>query len=292
MRSYRQTVILAIICVGGLLSAARGYSADKDPVWGQVPPDSIPKKFAPGIVSTEDHEYACTFSLDGKTMYFSRNAETQQAIFVVEDKNGRLSEPVVAPWSGQVGDFEPHVSPDGEKLIFQSWRPLPAGVEGSPPDIWYCQKKDQGWGEPQHFGSPFKPRTYMYSSVSRSGTIYSAVMMEGTIVKSELRDGKHAEFEALSSPINTEHSEQYPSVAPDESYLIFNSERPLSGTSTNLFVSFKGSDGSWGEPQMIPTGFAPSNMGVVSRDGQYLFFTHYGDIYWVSTSILEKLKPE
>jgi len=284
---------MAIICAVCVIAATPRCSAAKDLVWGQEPPDSIPKIFAPDVVSTSDHEYACCFSLDGESFYFSRNGETQQAVFVLRNKDGKLSKPELASFSGkgQFGDFEPHITPDGKKLIYQSWRPLPAGVEGSPPDIWYCQWTDQGWGDPQHFGPPFKPQTYMYSSVSDDGTVYSALMMEGTIVKSELRDGRYTEFVKLGKPINTKYSEQYPSVAPDGSYLIFNSDRPVSGPSSKLFVSFRKSDGSWGEPKMIPTGYEPSNMGVISRDGRYLFFTHYGEIYWVSTDIFEKLRP-
>lgn len=294
MRLNKQIIIFMIICLCGFILTDKVFSADKDLVWGQVPPDSIPKKFAPGIVSTDDHEYACCFSLDGKEFYFSRMGESQQAIFVCKENKGQLSKAEVVSISGQdqIGYFESHITPDGKKLIFQSWRPLPEGVAGSPPDYWYCEKSDHGWSEPKYFGTPFKPRTNMYCSVSNNGTIYSALMMEGTIVKSELVKGNYEEFKKLDSPINTEFSEQYPSIAPDESYLIFNSERPVTGTSSKLFISFKDSDGNWGEPKMIPTGYEPSNMGVISRDGKYLFFTHYGDIYWVSTSILDKLKSD
>ena len=43
---------------------------------GQRPPGFVPKVFAPGIVSTRGRfEFCCTWSLDGKELYFNRRGE-------------------------------------------------------------------------------------------------------------------------------------------------------------------------------------------------------------------------
>jgi len=43
---------------------------------GQLPPESTPKIFAPGIVSNEEHhEFSCTFSPNGNELYFNRNMQ-------------------------------------------------------------------------------------------------------------------------------------------------------------------------------------------------------------------------
>jgi Tol biopolymer transport system component len=117
------------------------------------------------------------------------------------------------------------------------------------------------------------------------------------IWRSRFVNGKYTLPENLEE-INTEHYEDGPFIAPDESYLIFESERPGGiGGSIDLYISFRKDDGSWS---------VPVNMGEtinsdktdrwarVTPDGKYLFFgsNRNGnmDIYWIDAKIISNLK--
>ncbi|HTE28436.1 TPR end-of-group domain-containing protein [Flavitalea sp.] len=99
--------------------------------------------------------------------------------------------------------------------------------------------------------------------------------------------------------------EDGPYIAPDESFLIFESQRPggIEG-SLDLYISFKNKIGSWG----IPVNMGPKiNSGSSERfarlspDGKYLFFgssrnmsdTNWGfDIFWIDAKVIDELKKD
>jgi hypothetical protein len=71
------------------------------------------------------------------------------------------------------------------------------------------------------------------------------------------------------------------------------------GYANDLYVSFRKKDGSWTQPQNL--GDEVNAIGGVAitltSDGKYLLSTGKGeepntDIFWVSTKIFKKLKPE
>jgi len=87
-------------------------------------------------------------------------------------------------------------------------------------------------------------------------------------------------------------------IAPDESYLIWDSEREDGYGDSDLYISFKQEDSSWGEAinlgDKINTGAWESN-GYVTPNGKYLFFNRgvgpgNVDIFWVDAGIIETLR--
>jgi Tol biopolymer transport system component len=75
--------------------------------------------------------------------------------------------------------------------------------------------------------------------------------------------------------------------------MIFASDRPGGYGRTDLYISFAGDEGDWGEPRNLgpllnSSGFDYSPM--MSPDGKILFFTRHleGDanIYWVDASAI------
>jgi Tol biopolymer transport system component len=84
----------------------------------------------------------------------------------------------------------------------------------------------------------------------------------------------------------------HPTIAPDESFLLFDAPRPES-RATDLFVMYIKPDGTWTRPvnlgNPINTPERESNP-TISTDGKYLFFTRHGKIYRVSAEVLERLK--
>jgi hypothetical protein len=114
------------------------------PYLGQKLPGTKPEVFAPGVVSTAAHEFACSFTPDGKEFYFSRR-ETQQSptlIMVSKNIDGVWTKPEAAPFNDNSGrvqalSFEPMVTPDGRLLLF-------SGGERGKGDIYWVSVKISG----------------------------------------------------------------------------------------------------------------------------------------------------
>jgi Tol biopolymer transport system component len=261
----------------------------KGPYLGQKPPGLVPKVFAPGIISTRGgHEFSCTFSPDGKEFHFNRGPN----IWVCRWEEEGWTAPAMASFNSSYLDHEPHITADGKKLFFGTGRPQPPSEEPSY-GIWVMEKEGDQWGEPKYHGPG------MYVTTTTDGTIYVTDTSNpedwGMIVRSRLVDGIYGEFELLGGGINTSYHDAHPCIAPDESFLIFDSDRPgaLGGEADNdLYISFRNADGSWGEAvQLKDLSTQGDNMtAYLSPDGKFLFYYAYHDIYWVSSDILKKYK--
>jgi len=63
---------------------------------------------------------------------------------------------------------------------------------------------------------------------------------------------------------------------------------------TDLYVSFAAADGTWGAPRNLGAGVNTEHVEgspTLSLDSRYLFFSRHEDIWWVSTEVIEKLRP-
>src|SRR4051812_28641382 len=67
-----------------------------------------PELWGEGLVSTELNELNSVFSPDGKELLWSIQLPDQSGVIVMSKLvNGKWSEPVVAPFSGQFTDWDP-----------------------------------------------------------------------------------------------------------------------------------------------------------------------------------------
>lgn len=263
-----------------------GSPAVSGPYLGQVAPGSTPEVFAPGILSHGFHEHGLALSPDGRELFFA-TADAgygHYTIIRLARSDARWSPPEVAPFSGDYSDLMVRFSPDGRRLYFASHRPL---VEGHDPrrdaDIWSAERTAEGWSEPTHLGSPVNTTgNEAQPSISADGTLYyQADYDESTandLYVSHQQNGRFGTPEKLPAGLNTEHNESAPFIAPDESYLIFQSNRPGGVGSLDLYVAFRKPDGSWDEPVNLGPGVnspAAEAAATVSSDGRYLFFMSY-----------------
>jgi hypothetical protein len=119
-----------LLCV--LMAVATGAAQPQGPYFGQTPPGANPEIFAPGVVSTEAHEFACSFTPDGKEFYVGRRATPQSPTLIMVSRlvDGKWSQPEPAPFNDPSArmSFEPLVTPDGQRLYFSSDRPLTAAT--------------------------------------------------------------------------------------------------------------------------------------------------------------------
>ena len=281
-----------------LLVALSGYSQNKTIYSDQNFPGMTPQKFAQGIVSTDAHEFSCSFTPDGKEFYFTRrNPELRKnQIMFTKYIDGEWTDPEVVPFTGNRMAFEPRVTPDGSRLYF-TYEKAVAGQNGPPMNIWYVEREGGMWGEPQNPGHPFNPMRTMYISMTEKGDIYTSDVSQGpsneAVAVIRNINGKYGEIERLGSPVNIGKQDMYPYITSDESTLLFTSRRDRTDRSTDIFASFKTDNGKWSNPQKVDLGMS-AGLPLISPDGKYLFFTAgergASDIYWVDAEIVYELR--
>jgi len=194
------------------------------------------------------------------------------------------------------GDKEPYPSLDGKQVLFASRRPLAAGGAIKDYDLWALDRQGTGWSAPRNLGTPPNSSTYdNYPAVARNGNLYFAshrLTQRNDLFVARFSNGAYLEAEPLAA-LNTADTDADPYIAPDESYIIFSSDRAGGKGEGDLYVAFR-RNGEWSAPRslgdQINTGtyeYTP----FVSPDGKAFFFSRdWGEIWWVATASLN-LQP-
>ncbi len=275
--------LLSIICL--LLMAALITNAQQDnfqkltsPYLGQKPPEMTPEIFAQGIISTEgNNEFCASFSPDGREFYFNRG----MTIMVCRFQKDGWTNPEPALFNEKYQGHEAHVTFDNKRIFFGCSRPP------QPYGIWLTEKTSTYWSAPQRMWEG------MYVTSVKNGNIYFGVEfpLPAHIVMTRLTDTGYVS--PVKQEIKLANSQKdnisifHPTIAPDESYIIFDDNK-------KLYVSFRETNGLWGDAISLSEilNEQPAVIPAISYDGKYLFYASKGDLYWVSTSILDKLKQK
>jgi Tol biopolymer transport system component len=277
----------------------------RGPYLGQAPPHEVPVMFAPNLVSTERGELNAVFSPDGREFYFARSDGQRRSILHVLEQGGTWGRPERVAFPGDYGAVDMAFSPDGRRLYFCSDRPHSGTGEAKQDhDIWVVMRAAQGWSEPVNLGETVNsPADDYYPTFTAAGDLYFSSRREGgkggnDIYRSRFVDGKFQAPENLGAPVNTERWEFDPFIAPDGSFLLFASSRPGGLGDSDLYISFRGADGSWSEPRNLgaPVNtIGPDYTPMLTPDGKYLFYTSGptgpDDLYWVDAKVLDRFRP-
>lgn len=261
--------------------------------------------FAPGVVSTEANELNCALSPDGSMVVFSEWNDGQNTLMAVYRDGGGWGGRSALPFSGEASDVDPYFSADGARLYFSSKRPRGEDDELADSDLWSVERRGSGeWGEPSPVPGVNSPdMDEYYTSISIAGWIYFSIFPEhgspGDIFRAAPTEHGFAEPESVAGGVNTEHNEHDPFIAPDESFLIFTSDRPGGFGRGDLWVVFAEADGGWSRAvnmgEEINTD-AYEFCAMLSPDGAHLFFTRNsggnGDIYQVDASVIDRLRGQ
>jgi len=286
---YRSVALMfsTLFAVVGESSAENQQPVLKGPYLGQTTPGLTPEIFAPGIVSTESWEASGVFTSELNEFYFIRNNKDtkKQEIVVFKNTNNRWYESVFSPRVGT-----PLFSSDGNTMHLGKR---------------YKERTEKGWSQVKSLGAPFDSLPIMRLSASSKGTYYFDEFKQdftGDIRYSRLVNGRYEEPKLLGKEINSGKS-FHPFIASDESYLIFDSEREGGYGDSDLYISYREKDGSWGK--VINLGDKINTEGweavaSVTADGKYLFFNrnmtpdnHENvDIFWVDAEFIEILRPK
>lgn len=257
------------------------------PYLGQTLPGLTPKLFAPEMVSSENLEIEGVFAPGMKEFYFTRQVignpvNTHAVIY----ENGEWKESVARPRDGEVA-----ISTDGNTMYLGNK---------------YKERTSSGWSEVKSLGPMFEQFPIMRLTASVAGTyVFDERDEIGTIRYSRLIDGKRQEPEAFGEDINSGTFTGHPFIAADESYIIWDSDRAGGYGDSDLYISFRRKNGSWGPAinmgQEINTEFEDA-YGSVTPDGKYFFFhtvnlvenagESTANIFWVDAQFIENLRPE
>jgi len=280
--------IILLLCM--LSTINKSYSQVELPVLegpylGQKLPGLTPELFAPGIVSTKHRDYSAFFTPDMKELYFTRknNNSDKWSLVSFKYENNQWHGPVLVPRVGR-----PFISPDGNTMHL--------GKK-------YRERTDSGWSEIKSLGSSYQNIRIMRLTASAKGTyVFDEATRDGKGVLrySRITDGKRQEPSPISKEINTGTWNAHPFIAPDESYIIWDGERDSGYGDSDIYISFRQRDGSWGDAINLgdKINTEAAELGAyVTPDGKYLFFNSHastgnGDIYWVDAQIIETLRPK
>lgn len=254
------------------------------PYIGQEPPGMTPKAFAPGIPSSAYRDWGGSFTPDMKEYYFGRrfheSGKTSRLVYRLENNYWKLFE--AGPEMGG------SISHDGKTMYSRKG---------------YRERTDEGWSELKSYGAPFEEYRIMRLTASATGTyVFDEVGNngDGMLRYSQWVNGRREAPRLFGKEINTGKWTAHPFIAPDESYIIWDSEREGGYGDSDMYISFRQNDGSWSDAinfgETINTE-GEDGGGYVSPDGKYLFYCRRCtppnfEIMWVDAQIIENLRPK
>ncbi|MGE5624883.1 MAG: TolB family protein [Bacillota bacterium] len=267
---YRQTQFVSLFAIA--CGVANPAIADA--------PTATPQLFAPGTLSGTASEDCLSFTPDGDTAVYDLGNGKNAFIVISHRVNGVWSKPEIAPFSGQWLDHDPAISPDGHFLVYASNRPATPGgtpVAGAG-NLWRVERKGDGWGEPVRLPDTVNgsPRTYA-PSIAADGSLYyirpnAAGILH--IFRSQYRNGSYERGveQAVGDPAAHEKD---PAIAPDESFVVFDSDDPVKKDPDRFFIAFREGD-HWGKAVDLGDAVNANNNPWgphLGPDGRTLYYT-------------------
>ncbi|MCP4723664.1 MAG: hypothetical protein GY863_01435 [bacterium] len=306
-------IILSLLLVFTGFRSQSGFPVLKGLYLGQNPPGIVPELFAPDIFSKTQPEWAfdSVFSQCGNEFYFTQFDQEKKIniMMCMKRVSDKWTKPEEVSFNGKFNNNNLCISPDGFRIFFKSWRPLPGNTKPEKTSyIWYVHRTNSGWSEAQPVNYINKYLPAGHPSVSNDGTLYFRYRGKDDNGNADTHlsnfvNGSYSTPVNLGSILNTEYIEGDVCVAPDESFIIVACwDRPDNSGESDLYISFRDSEGEWstlknmGRP--INTELNENN-AMLSPDGKYLFFMRVRvenevamcDTYWVDSKIIETLRP-
>ncbi len=258
------------------------------PYMGQEPPAMVAEPFAPGIISTEGWEVEGVFAPGMKEFYFttSRGEPFRPTVIGFRQEGNIWKKYTEFRRKGELA-----FSPDGSRMHM---------AKG------YKDRIGDTWSERKSLGPSFEEIQIMRLTTSSKATyVFDEVGMpngDGVIRYSRLIDGEREAPRAFGKEINTGSMNAHPFIAPDESYIIWDGRREEGFGGSDIYISFRKKDGSWGDAINMGNKVNTDKWDAyasVTPDGKYLMFNRSLDeegdnidIYWIDARIIENLRPK
>jgi outer membrane protein OmpA-like peptidoglycan-associated protein/tetratricopeptide (TPR) repeat protein len=232
-------------------------------------------------------EYFPSLTIDGSKMIFTRRVNNDEDFYESNYANGQWSkaQPVAGKINTNLNEGAQNISQDGEWLIFTGCN-YPEG-QGSC-DLYIAYKTKSGeWTEPENMGSMINT-DFWESSPSLSSdkrNLYFASSQAGGFggkdiwVSTRNTSGKWGRPVNLGPTVNTAADEGCPFIHADNRTLYFNSNGHPGYGLTDLFLSKRQPDDSWGTA--VNLGYPINTIDdegslIVSSDGKTSYYASDG----------------
>lgn len=228
------------------------------------------------------------FNADGTEYYYTAlnvsDWEYSAIWYTIMEDGGRWTDPQEASFSQtEYRDWKLTLSPDGQKLFFNSDRPTRSWNL----NIWMCQRTENGWSEPVKLPVSYSGQSDYVTSCSANGSLYyDSHRPPDGLFRSRPVNGQYTDFEYLT--LNGFGAWET-AISPDEDFLVFSSNRHADGYGgDDLYISFRNSDDTWTQPENSGPSINTAGDEVYSRiSGDCLFYQSGGE-HWV---LLQSIHP-
>lgn len=227
---------------------------------------------APGVIS-DGQAFGAAVSPDGKELFFVRSYGGRDSLHLYRSERlkGQWQPPQPVFFMDRtVMQIDPAFSPDGNSLLFNAFADPAQSF-----DVYVVSRTAGGWSTPMRYGGEINSAASdFYATITAGQSIYFTRRTESNdIYASRFENGRYRTAVPLDSSINTPGIESNPWIAPDESYLIFFSDRPGGYGDVDLYISFR--QGSrWTRPLNLGSEVnGPSGEFCPSVQGGYLYFS-------------------
>ena len=277
------TLLLSTLTMSSKSFSQYEFPVLEGPYMGQEPPGLVAEPFAPGIISKQGWELEGVFAPGMKEFYFTTNRKSATVIGF-RQQNNVWKKYIEFPRTGEIV-----FSPDGKRMHM---------AKG------YKDRIGDGWSERKSLGPMFDRKDWgiMRLSASAKGTyVFDDYKSNDVIRISTFKDGKRQAPTMMDPVVNTGKWTAHPFIAPDESYLIWDSERESGYGGSDLYIRFRTKDNSWGPAINLGDKVNSDKnefYASVTSDGKYILFNRGMDdkgnidIYWVDAQIIETLRPK
>ncbi len=266
------------------------------PYFGQKQPGLTAEIFAPGIISIKGrYEHSVSFSPDLDELYYTGSKEDGYAsIYYSKLKDKKWSYPKKANFTkGQKKEeMESFVNLKGDKIYFTAYDSI-FGDE----KIWYVDRLGDSWSDAKKLDSPINNDWVFYSNQAKNGDLFYYNISKRKTYYAPYSNGAFPEVKEVEIDFGV-----HAFISPSQDYLVANARNKVDDQrKSDIYVYFKDKNGAWSKPINLGAG-VNSNFAEtcpsITPDGKYLFFGRYNEegglsnVYWVSTEVIENLRPK
>ena len=297
--------LLIVICAISLNTVYAQENSVNDPdfppvenrYFGQKPPGLIPEVFAPAIVSINGRTaHSISFSPDLGEAYFSATKEDEKiSIYYTKLKSNKWTpiKRVNFTKGRKKEELYPFVSLIDNRIYFTAFDSIFCDEK-----ISYVNRLEDSWSDAIQLDSPLNEEQVFYINQAKNGDLFYTSIAKGKMYCAPNKSGEFPEVQEVELEFG-----HHGFISPSQEYLLVHTRNKENEKrkDIDIYVFFKEKDGTWTKP----IGFGSEvnsnfNEGCpsITPDGKYLIFGRSNDedkssnLYWVSTEIIENLRPK
>jgi hypothetical protein len=275
--------------------------------FGNKQPGIVPERFILKLVNDDYQFYASpTYNSDLTEICWTPNFNdnfSYGGLVASKFKNGSWTKPYVLRFlDSTYSHRSPFFDYNSRRLYFQAYKNNIQGFDQME-KFYFVEKTSKGWSDPVLLDTIFNKYTVHWQfSLDKQNNLYFGGDLRskentGGIYYSECNNGKYLEPVLIFKNTVLDDAVFGPAISPDGDYILFARIHPRESTNPRIFsiyISFKDKNNNWSEPKELGEKLnMMSNQPRITPDGKNIFFIrNSGTPYWVSSKIIEELRPK